>query len=330
MSLKAKVAHESKTWVEANQPETDGSPEETVGLRGTKPSLREKIDGLKARVTMEKDSDSFHRDQMNMTWVAKLDGKPAAKLDWTLFQETPSVSYLKTYPGFERQGLGAMMLLALQEEFPDTEIKLGYSTDEGAALLAALEVEKRPTEWVEKFDSIAPLKAEVEVLQGYADRVLAGDGIKTMTPEARAEFDRKMERLNEVNDTLWVLDQELWDKSPVKRILRLPGATEAAGEAEAAGTPGASKRLLYSLDHFTLVNPNIDLREARQLRAAHEAKWNAHFLGTDLEGEWIYEDVGKIDSDEGWRFTELDELISNLVVDPNWMKQFETKSGEGK
>lgn len=78
---------------------------------------------------------------------------------------------------------------------------------------------------------------------------------------------------------------------------------------------------VHGLDHFSIIDPGTDLESAQTQRTALEERWNAHFKGTPLEGQWTYEDVAKIDRDESWRLSELDQLIANLKADPAWFSK---------
>ena len=79
------------------------------------------------------------------------------------------------------------------------------------------------------------------------------------------------------------------------------------------------KEPLYSLDHFSFVDPRLPLEAVISQQRVLEDKWNAHFAGTDLEGAWVHQDVP--DSDDSWRLTELMELRDNLEKDPDWFSR---------
>jgi 5'(3')-deoxyribonucleotidase/GNAT superfamily N-acetyltransferase len=133
--------------------------------------------------------------------------------EFVVFRGEVSVSMLSTHPSFRRQGIGRALLRRLQAEFPGQEIKLGMQTDQGGKLINSMTFQEEPSEHAALFAEQTKLKAEEAQLQKIADDYYEQN--KPLTPE----FEQQMARLNEVNDRLWELDQQLWDKSGTKRLI---------------------------------------------------------------------------------------------------------------
>lgn len=133
--------------------------------------------------------------------------------EFVVFRDEVSVSMLSVHPSFRRQGIGRALLRRLQAEYPGQEIKLGMQTDQGGKLVDSLTFQEEPSEHVALFAEQTKLKAEEAQLQKIADDYYEQG--QPLTPE----FESQMARLNEVQDRLWELDQQLWDKSGTKRLI---------------------------------------------------------------------------------------------------------------
>ena len=62
-------------------------------------------------------------------------------------------------------------------------------------------------------------------------------------------------------------------------------------------------------EEFHSIDPQMLMAEARGRAAALEARYDAHFKGTDLEGEWVESDVYKVSDSDGDILHELWVLI---------------------
>ena len=74
--------------------------------------------------------DSHHGQTDERLYVMD-EGKLLAYLDYSVYQGEPSIKMIKSMD--QRKGYARALVLALQAEYPETEIDWGMLTDDGAA-----------------------------------------------------------------------------------------------------------------------------------------------------------------------------------------------------
>lgn len=166
-----------------------------------------------SHINFRVDHVDSHSGQHDMILRAFLGQDQVGACEFRVYGDDVSVSMLSVNPSLKRNGIGRALLRRLQAEFPGQEIHLGAATHEGGQLLGAMTFQEEPSEHAALFAEQTKLKAEEAELQQIADDYYEQG--KPLTPE----FEKQMERFNAVSDRLWELDQLLWDKSGVKRLI---------------------------------------------------------------------------------------------------------------
>jgi hypothetical protein len=115
-----------------------------------------------------------------------------------------------------RLGYGTALVRHLQALFPDTEIDMGMSTDDGTKLLAAI-----PQEVIHDSDYQAK-QARLETLRAKEAEWgrIADEFHDHPSHEGGAWFSRVSDAWNAMNDEIWELEQELRSRRPAKRLFR--------------------------------------------------------------------------------------------------------------
>lgn len=155
-----------------------------------------------------------HHGQNDMTLFAEVGGRTVGYLEYAVYQGESSVQWLEVSD--KRKGYGTALLKKLQSMYPDTEVNLGMTTEDGTALVDKMKFEEKPTEHAEKFKELDSLKPEKDRLEAVAESYYA---VESHTEEENKAFMSDMEKLNEINDRVWELEQELHSKSPSKRLI---------------------------------------------------------------------------------------------------------------
>lgn len=146
-----------------------------------------------------------HHGQSDLTLIASIDGQIAGKIEYSVYNDVPSVQYIEVSPEFRRQKIGTKLMQKLQAEFPDVEIEVGGLTPDGAALYKSLPKEITPVpEVVSMRKELEAINLKLAEYQKMADSYWAGD--KTN--------DKRMEFLNAISnwDDLRNQAEELEDK----------------------------------------------------------------------------------------------------------------------
>lgn len=175
-----------------------------------RPAIEEAITGL----TFRSECRGAHHGQTDMTLYAELNGEAVGRIDYSVFNDEVFVQYIKTQPAVRRQGVATAMARQLQSEYPNTEIVWGGSTELGTPFIASLdrEFEPEPQYGVLK-KAYDDAKAEYAALQA---EVVGWDG----SEESRKSVLLKGERLNELSDLIWDLEDNLRDLKPGRWMIR--------------------------------------------------------------------------------------------------------------
>jgi hypothetical protein len=113
-------------------------------------------------IDIEQHHIDYYCGQHNMAFVAKLDGEHAGTLLYAVYEGNPSVTSIEVPESMRRRGIATLLVIALQDEYPDIAIEFGGLTDLGAALLNSFEWDVRENDihW-DAARSLAPLSAKL-------------------------------------------------------------------------------------------------------------------------------------------------------------------------
>lgn len=114
----------------------------------------------------------YYCGQHDMALIAKADGEPVGFLRYAVYEGAPSVTMIEVPEGLRRRGIATALVIALQDEYPDTPIEFGSLTDMGASLLNSLEWDVRDNEtYSEAVRNLAPIDAKLAEYSAKADRL---------------------------------------------------------------------------------------------------------------------------------------------------------------
>lgn len=128
--------------------------------------------------------------------TAVVDGQTVAYLEYSEYDGEVYANYITVSDEFRRRGIAKKMMQYLQKQYPDTEIQLGMTTDDGTKLANALDRKFIPNrEYEDIVKKIDTLKRKEDAIQKEID---SGD------------YSRGDE-FNEISDSIYDLEQELDD-----------------------------------------------------------------------------------------------------------------------
>jgi len=156
--------------------------------------------------------------QSNMRLTATLDGGLVGHVDYVIFNDEVSISMVYVNEEFRRQGIGAALVLHLQSLFPETEIRWGMLTENGAYLYDSLPRCVFPVQDViEQRRLLKEHIVERNRLCAIAD---AFDAKKDVNEEDRLSVIRQLESLNQLHDEIEMLTENLHGRSATKVLMR--------------------------------------------------------------------------------------------------------------
>lgn len=80
----------------------------------------------------------YRQGQSDFRITAEVNNKTIGYIDYSVYENKPSIKYVFVTPEYRRQGIGTKLLQQIQKQYPETEINLGMSTDDGSHLVKSL------------------------------------------------------------------------------------------------------------------------------------------------------------------------------------------------
>lgn len=160
-----------------------------------------------------------HSGQLDCTMSFKSpEGKLIGYIDYSVYGEEVHVQMIKVRRENRRQGLGSKMIKALQKEYPNTEINIGSTTEEGDAFFKAVNAVEVPVSDVqEKLEELKAVRAKLaDYYQRHEELIkhVHDDNYEEM----RAKFMDEVSDWSDLHDREWALEKEIGNRRPTKRI----------------------------------------------------------------------------------------------------------------
>lgn len=148
-----------------------------------------------------------HHGQSDMQLNATLDKTTVGYITFSVYRGEIMIHFIQSYK--ERSGIGSAMVRHLQSLYPNTEIEWGGTTDSGESLRKSLSYKTIIDDDLQKkFDQLASVKSSLKKLA--LEYHLADD---------QKRLSEISERMNELHDIQYSLEQELHGQSPHRNIV---------------------------------------------------------------------------------------------------------------
>jgi GNAT superfamily N-acetyltransferase len=212
------------------------------GIEGTHPIQVFANSNTMGSIKFTDEVVSSYSGQDNHILTATVNDAPVAYIEFSDYHDEPHVKYIYTHPDYARQGYATALLKELQRMYPNEEIDLGMTTDEGGKLVQSLNFNEQSTEYTDKFKQLEQKKQERDKLQADAEKFYDKD---SHTEQEKQEFLAYIEPLNTLNDEIWDLEQEIYGKKPIKRIIAATLHDERSLYTAKSATISPTDRILY-------------------------------------------------------------------------------------
>lgn len=165
-------------------------------------------------VTIRTESLGNHHGQSDLLMIASINNINVGTLEFSIFNDEPYVNMIKVKDQYKRQGIGTMLIKELQRKFPETEIHMGMSTEEGSKFLESIPKKFTPNEHYNKLESEKiKLQTKMDEISSFLD---ASDP-KTQ----RSEMLTKGEEWNNIRDRIYDIEQEIQGQKTGKNIIEV-------------------------------------------------------------------------------------------------------------
>ena len=168
------------------------------------------------QVRFSDDLRGAYGGQTNHTMTASIGGKPAGTVDYSVYDGRPHIDMIKTFPEYQRQGVGTEIARELQRKFPKQEISWGMMTDDGSALFNSLPKTKVPSEFADKFAKLTKATTKRDKLIADASKF---DSIANPTKAQIEAYRRLTDPLNDLHDEIYALESELMGKAAYRTLI---------------------------------------------------------------------------------------------------------------
>ncbi|MBA3622934.1 MAG: GNAT family N-acetyltransferase [Methylibium sp.] len=173
--------------------------------------------------------------QSNLTLRAMAGGQEVGRVDFSVMDGEPAIEMVEVPEEHRRKGIGTALVRELQSQYPDTPIKWGMLTDDGAKLKAALPTTTKKNESLAKAQR--QLNAAEKERAALEQRHAAFESIESPSPEQtqdhRRWMDSVVERWNELHDEIDRLRAVRGYKPEDYEIVTQPNAGAPAADAGA-------------------------------------------------------------------------------------------------
>lgn len=153
----------------------------------------------------QNDNDDYSHGQSDNSLKAFLGNKLVGIINYSEYENEPSVKMLEVKPEFRRQGIGTKLLQQLQKLYPNTEIDLGYASKEGDALLKTIKRKFIPNK---KYTQL------IAKLEKYKE-----DKNRIMKKSESGDYSEN-HLLNDLHDSIYDLEDQLHNLKPGKWIIQ--------------------------------------------------------------------------------------------------------------
>lgn len=137
--------------------------------------------------------------------VAKINNKVIGKLNYGVYDEEPNVKMIEVDGGWLRMGVATTLLKKLQSLYPEQEIDLGSSTEEGGKFLKSIKRVFIPNKKYEKLNNrLIKIKSE-------KNRILSA---------VQSNDNSEIHKLNDLSDEIYELESELQDLKNGKWLIQ--------------------------------------------------------------------------------------------------------------
>lgn len=158
-----------------------------------------------------------HHGQLDMVMTAYRGELPVGSMQYSLYENVPSISMIEVLPEYRRQGIASRLVRNLQAQYPNTEITWGLLTDDGKALYDALTYSTENEEYTRRKNDLDDITARY---RQYEQRMDNGGILSAV----------EAEDMDELSDIQYRLEQELAELSPTKTFVRLSEEEETAAQ----------------------------------------------------------------------------------------------------
>ena len=163
-----------------------------------------------------------------MVMTATDGNEVAGTIEYSVYEDVPAIQMITTAEGYKRKGVATKMLQALQNEFKDTEIQFGYTTEEGEKLLKAITYEVPNKAVINYNKKLKRLETELETYQKTLDDVwkkVEDNPSYEFTNKDRSIIESVGDKWNETSDAIHALKRNRILGSETKTLIKLDSPT---------------------------------------------------------------------------------------------------------
>ena len=150
--------------------------------------------------------------QSNLRLTAEINGVVVGWVDYVIFGDEVSISYVEVDEKHKRHGIASKLLKELQKMFPGKELQTGMFTEEGHKLWESLDKDVVQND---SYRELIKRKQKLETEQAELMRMIENvPKFEEQTDEDKQVVLTIGNRLNEISDELYTIDETIKDFKP--------------------------------------------------------------------------------------------------------------------
>lgn len=159
---------------------------------------------LKSKIKIENDHLDHYSGEDLYVLRAKFGNKTIGTLEYGVYQEQPNVKMIEVDKDWRRMNIATDLIKHLQSLYPNTEIELGYATDDGGKFINSLNRKFHPNpEYKKLSERLSKILSEIDRIKALMDK----------------EDYSQSEKLNDLHDEKYEIQDQLREISAGKWLI---------------------------------------------------------------------------------------------------------------
>lgn len=180
------------------------------------------------KISFLEEVTGVHNGQVDFRLTAYFKENAVGCVHYSIYDNTPFISYIETKVEYRRQGVGHALLSYIQQNYLDKEINWGMLTEDGKKLKDAITYSVEDQEILKYLKELELMKSQKKVLEQNLDGLLDTEDMNAALHE---RINNLGDEWNALEDRIFELESKLYGKKPYKTfVLNWMEQTERSNE----------------------------------------------------------------------------------------------------
>lgn len=166
-------------------------------------------------IKFKSETTGHHHGQTDIILIATdINDIQVGYIQYSIYNDIPAIQMISVNNKLQRMGIATILMKELQKQYPEIEIQLGNSTDDGTKFINSL-----PRDYI-KNKEYSELLSRLEKLKNIEKKLISYiDNNKGPFPLKNNDKISKIS--NKINDEMWNIEQQLKNINPGKSLIKI-------------------------------------------------------------------------------------------------------------